>query len=568
MQETIGKRLKREREARYLSLEKAAEETRIRRVFLQALEADDYSVMPSAAQGRGFLRNYAEYLNLNIDELIAEIQRNPLPPTEEVSGPLPQVNLDETEIPPLTESGDEKSAPRFLDRLLNRKPKVEFTPETDTESASPVEVAAPSVESILLEAAQEEKPKTRGKKKKKTEAEVAAPVPVEISVETAVNPLAVEIQPEAPQPVEVEEEAQQGWWGRTLSRFGIKLRKQSSAEAGVIPEPVMEPVAEMPAKPEKPADIIMAEIGAMLRERRELISLTVEEVERHTHLRAVFVKALEEGAFDKLPSTVQTRGMISNYASFLDLNVDAVLLRYADALQARRREKYAETPRDQIQTQVKPSIPVLRTFIAGDVLFGVLMVAALVGLAVWGVGRIVSLQEEQAQPTAPSIVEVLGDNPLPTASPELTFVAVDDPALATFEPDTDVLATPEVPITASNANVVVNLFALERVFVRISVDGEMVFEGRMLPRESKLFEAENQVVILTGDGSALRITYNGADLGLMGGPGEVISRVYLITGVATPTATIPPTATNTPLTTPTFTPTATSTPSATATPGQ
>ena len=86
---TIGQRLKREREARYLSLEKAAEETRIRRVFLQALEADDFSVMPSAAQGRGFLRNYAEYLDLDIDELIAEIQRNPIPPAE-VSGPLPQ----------------------------------------------------------------------------------------------------------------------------------------------------------------------------------------------------------------------------------------------------------------------------------------------------------------------------------------------------------------------------------------------------------------------------------------------------------------------------------------------
>jgi cytoskeletal protein RodZ len=45
-------------------------------------------------------------------------------------------------------------------------------------------------------------------------------------------------------------------------------------------------------------------------------------VERHTHLRAVFVKALEEGAFDKLPSPVQTRGMLSNYATFLDLDVD------------------------------------------------------------------------------------------------------------------------------------------------------------------------------------------------------------------------------------------------------
>ena len=42
---------------------------------------------------------------------------------------------------------------------------------------------------------------------------------------------------------------------------------------------------------------------------------------------------------DELPSTVQTRGMLSNYATFLDLDVDALLLRFADALQARHRER-------------------------------------------------------------------------------------------------------------------------------------------------------------------------------------------------------------------------------------
>lgn len=521
MQETIGQRLKREREARYLSLEKAAEQTRIRRVFLQALEADDYSVMPSAAQGRGFLRNYAEYLNLNIDELIAEIQRNPIPPAE-VSGPLPQVNLVETELPPLTEPQDEEPAPRFWTRFLSRKPKAEPTPE---------------------------------------------PLPIDddtLPTETE-TPLSAESLPDGEEQIAAEKEAQQSWWERVRSWVGIRPQKQDALPAAVESteeEPIPLPQS---AEPEKPADIIMAEIGATLRARRELISLTVEEVERHTHLRAVFVKALEEGAFDKLPSTVQTRGMISNYASFLDLDVDEILLRYADALQARRREKYAETPREKIQTQVTTSMPVLRTFIAGDLIFGVLMVAVLASLSIWGVWRILRTQAENAaQPTSPPIVDVLGDAPVPTASLALTFVAVDDSSIATSESGTD-LSAPETTASASTANVAVSVFALERVFVRISVDGELAFEGRMAPRETKVFEADDQVVILTGDGSALRITYNGRDLGLMGGPGEVLSRVYLISGVVTPTATIPPTPTNTPLTTPTFTPTLTPTPSATPT---
>lgn len=558
MQETIGQRLKREREARYISLEKAAEDTRIRRVFIQALEADDFSVMPSAAQGRGFLRNYAEYLNLNIDELIAEIQRNPVPPAE-VSGPLPQVNLAETELPPLTET-EEDTAPRFWTRFLKRKPKADPAPEATQEQPVEIDQIFEGTPAIV----EEEKPKTRGRKKKKVEEETVQP-PV-MQEEVLEESSLTEILPEVQEQAETEEEAQQGWWGRVASLFKVKFKRQDEVSEGVsLPEEEGIALPPRPIVPDKPADAIMAEIGVMLRERRELISLTVDEVERHTHLRAVFVKALEEGAFDKLPSTVQTRGMLSNYASFLDLDVDAVLLRYADALQARRREKYAETPREKIQTQVNPSMPVLRTFIAGDLLFGVVMIAVIVGLAIWGVGRIVSEREADAEPTAPPIVDVLGDAPIPTASPALTFVAVEDPSVATAEAGDETLLTPDVVVEpVTTANVSVNVFALERVFLRVSVDGEFTFEGRMAPRETMLFEANDQVVILTGDASAIRITYNGTDLGLMGGPGEVVNRVYLITGVATPTATIPPTPTNTPAVTPTFTPF----PTATATAGQ
>jgi hypothetical protein len=104
---------------------------------------------------------------------------------------------------------------------------------------------------------------------------------------------------------------------------------------------------------------------------------------------------------------------------------------------------------------------------------------------------------------------------------------------------------------------------VERTFARISVDGEVVFEGRFIPGETKLFEAAEQIAILTGNGAGLRVTYNGRDLGLLGNIGEVVSRVYLITGVAEPTATISPTPT---VTVPaTITPVPSSTPSITPT---
>lgn len=554
MPETIGQRLKKAREARYLTLERASADTRIRTIFLHALEADDYTIMPSAAQGRGFLRNYAEYLDLNIDEIIAEMQSSAPEPVE-ISGPLPQVNLVETEPPPLTNSQDEDPAPPFWTRWFARWTQAKSTPlpilepvEEKTAEQSP----APASDAVEVQATP---PKPRGRKKKQVEQAQEEPLQQPIAAEEMTPP--AEILPEEMEQVQVKEEAGKRLFTRLASVFRINVKRTEIKPVVEIETHEPEPVEEKPAVPSLPSDVILTEIGAQLRERRELISLTVEEVERHTHLRAVFVRALEDGAFDKLPSPVQTRGMLANYATFLDLDVDALLLRFADALQARRREKYAEVPPEKIQTQVKTSMPLLRAFIAGDLIFGIVIIVALVALAIWGGGRVIRLQNERdrVQPTAPSIVDVLGDLPTPTASPAATFAFVDETPLA----GENLPEAGDEPTPGTSANVVVSVIALERTFARISVDGVVVFEGRMAPRETKVFEADDQVVVLTGNGSALRITYNGRDLGLMGGAGEVVSRVYLVSGVATPTATIPPTPTNTPPVTPTFTPTSTPT---------
>jgi len=540
MSASIGQRLKQEREARFLTLEKASEVTRIRVVFLRALEADDYSAMPSAAQGRGFLRNYAEYLELNVDEIIAEIQKNaPLP--AEVSGPLAQVNLDETDLP-LMEAQAEKPArlvaafQRFdalrstltlwLDRRAPAETEIEFiapTPEqvgADAEEATDIK---PAEETVQREAAMEIKP-----------AEASLLV-------------------EAQQP-EVKDEASPSFVSRLASLFRFRAAKAESESMLELEND--DALAIDSIAPSLPADVIFVEIGAQLRARRELISLTMDEVERHTRLRAAFIKNLEAGAFDKLSSPVQTRGMLANYATFLDLDTDAVLLRFADGLQARRHEKYAKTPREKIQTEVITSLPFLRSFIAGDLIFGVAMMVVLVGLAIWGVGRVIS-QDVQAKPTAPPIV--FGGATLPTPSLETTFAPVNPLATAGADALTSLNSQPTL---SGVANVTVSVFAIERVFARISVDGKVAFEGRLAPRDAKVFEAENQVEVLTGNAAALQITHNGRNLGLMGNVGEVISRVYLISGIATPTATVSPTPTNTapatitptPTLTPTFTP--------------
>ena len=79
----LGEILRTQREKKGITLEQAAADTRIREKFLNALEESDYQSLPGAVYTKGFLRNYAEYLDVDPDELIPLYQRErgqPEPP--------------------------------------------------------------------------------------------------------------------------------------------------------------------------------------------------------------------------------------------------------------------------------------------------------------------------------------------------------------------------------------------------------------------------------------------------------------------------------------------------------
>jgi cytoskeletal protein RodZ len=64
----LGEWLRQRREELGISLEQAEEDTRIRARYLEALEAENFENLPGPVVGRGFLRNYAAYLELDAQE--------------------------------------------------------------------------------------------------------------------------------------------------------------------------------------------------------------------------------------------------------------------------------------------------------------------------------------------------------------------------------------------------------------------------------------------------------------------------------------------------------------------
>ena len=59
-----------------IDLPTVAKDTKIRSEFLAFIESDAYHELPNSTVAKGFIRNYAEYLNLNPDHVLAVFRRD------------------------------------------------------------------------------------------------------------------------------------------------------------------------------------------------------------------------------------------------------------------------------------------------------------------------------------------------------------------------------------------------------------------------------------------------------------------------------------------------------------
>jgi len=84
---TVGEVLRETRLAKGLSFGEVERDTRINRLYVEALETHRFDALPAPVYARGFMRSYARYLGLDPDEAVRAMPANlPRPPGLE---PLP-----------------------------------------------------------------------------------------------------------------------------------------------------------------------------------------------------------------------------------------------------------------------------------------------------------------------------------------------------------------------------------------------------------------------------------------------------------------------------------------------
>lgn len=500
METPYGQQLRQAREAKGLSLGQVAQATRIRPHFLTALEAGDLKALPSLVQAKGFLRLYASYLKLDPVPLLAALEAKRTPPPD--AAPV------RVELRPMTPAEDE-----LLAEVSDGQPAAVKTTRPDPDGASSPAAITPAAASPA----------------------VASPVQA-----VSTPPSAQEISPSPPTP--------------TTSPPGYpshRLPPASPTRTAAIPWAAL--------ALDGSAQAILESIGAELCRQRQALGLSLEDAERYTHLRLHNLRALEDGRLDDLPSPVQGRGMLNNYARFLNMDGEALLLRYAEALQLRRVERFGSTAPRTPARQVQHLT--FRRLVSVDLLVGVILVAGLLGLLLWGASRVLSFQTQPTPATTlPDISAMLGatdtsgeNTQTPGAGQNSTNPGA-QPTPGTGTPGTPLpqaaAQTPQPTLIGTfiaNSPVTVMVVARQTVWVRINVDGKLTFQGRLVQGSAYTFAGSKQVEMISGDASALQVFFQQQDLGSLGVQAQVVDLIFTPEGLVKPTATITPTPSRTPL---------------------
>ncbi len=289
--------------------------------------------------------------------------------------------------------------------------------------------------------------------------------------------------------------------------------------------------------------------GARLKQAREEKGISLAEAEEATRIKAVYLAALESSDWGALPSEVQARGFLRNYASFLELDPDEGLVEVTvspSSSDQGEMTRGGETllgssiPTTQDGTIFKPRdislerLPRSWTDLL-TTLGALLLVLAVAAAGVWLIQRGLGSLNQPSQAATQSSEALIGTatatvgvDTTPTSSPQLTT------------------PTPTFAVSSDNVQLVVE--AVEHVWGRVTVDGAVVFEGVFAPDDPQTWQGTRYVMIETGNGAGLRATVNGQPQGPLGERGEIVALAWSPAGPVAPvsTPTPQPSATPTP----------------------
>ena len=271
-------------------------------------------------------------------------------------------------------------------------------------------------------------------------------------------------------------------------------------------------------------------LGDLLRETREQKNLSLDDVEKGTNIRKLYIKSIEEGNYEKLPGEVFLKGFIKTYGKFLGLDSQKLIEQYkqekntpnpAEEINIEtKKEEVAPSPTEENKQQEKNSstkilniqqkkennIPKIDSFSANQEYLqshknnskrNILLVVAILIVIIGAVVVFISSQ---------------GSSDTKTTTTTETVTVTENQA-----------KEPAPIVSGAEVKAVFN----EDCWTEVKVDGKVVLSETVKKGNTLTWKGDKQVDVTVGNAGAVDVTFNNQPAGKLGDIGAVVSKSFV-----------------------------------------
>lgn len=279
-------------------------------------------------------------------------------------------------------------------------------------------------------------------------------------------------------------------------------------------------------------------LGDLLRQTREQKNLSLDDVEKGTNIRKLYIKAIEDGNYDKLPGEVFLKGFIKTYGKFLGLDGQKLIEQYkaeknpsvsseekpkptppasepAATTDNAVPEKESKQPEKTVKSN-KPaakSVPnidnfndsrkYLETKNSSSSKKNIIIIAVIIIAIIAGAIAFLSSQGSDSETAPKNQTQQTQQTQQPEQNENATAPA---PA----------------PVNGSEVSAVFS----QDCWTEVTVDGNTVLSETVKAGSTLNWKGNNQVEITVGNAGAVDITFNGQPQGKMGDVGAVVTKAF------------------------------------------
>ena len=294
----------------------------------------------------------------------------------------------------------------------------------------------------------------------------------------------------------------------------------------------------------------MKSLGEFLRAERQARGISLEQISTDTRISIDMLRAIEEGNVGQLPAPVLIKGFLRAYANRIDLDPDAVIVKYQDLIEEvgvsrQTMEKFHQRLYPKSSRKKNLVLFVALTMLAGlaFLLYSSISVRQQLVPSTRekevdsaGAGQIVARKDsdsglnlketttkfQQSSKQSEAGTEPgrsgLNDQTTTLATPEekVSNIGEDgvDPSAESQQPVT--------PLSAAQAPYVLRAEATETTWLRIVIDESREREYLLRPDEQLTWLAKSSCKLLIGNAAGLRLYLNDQPLKPLGGRGKVV----------------------------------------------